>query len=238
MNSIEKNKKKSKMVVFDFDETLVKSQDVFYVMTERAIRKLCLPCSEYVVKHIYSEYDKEFFGWGKNLNDQIYIYKKHFQPLITLFSSDYYFIKQMAFFDGIKNVIKMLAKTDIALAIASSRDLISILNFLNINGVENEFNSIKATEGGLNYPDKPDTAVVRAISEELNIPLDRAIMIGDLPCDIQMGKKAGMKTIAVEYSEYSNREKIKKENPDVIIENNNARQMVKTIKKLLASKTK
>ena len=70
--------------------------------------------------------------WGKDLNEQIDIYNKYFNPLVTQLSNIPYFYKQMEFYKEMKNVIIELSKTDINMAIASSRDLNSILTFLQI----------------------------------------------------------------------------------------------------------
>lgn len=219
MNSIEKNAKlkekfnavsvysfgkepveKSRLAVFDFDETLVKSQEMFYILMEDAMKRLNLPHSEYILKNVFANWDKEYFGWGKDLEEQKQIYVKKYQPLVTKLSNEMQYIKQMYFYDNMKSVIKSLAKTDIALAIASSRDLTSILTFMKMHGMRDYFSIIEATEGGKNFDDKPNTAIVNYIAQEVGIPLDRSVMIGDSPCDIQMGKDAGMKTIAVGYN--------------------------------------
>ena len=235
MNSIEKNNilvnkfkavpvrmygfkpEKTKLAVFDFDETLVQSQDMFFELNAEAMIMLNLPCTKEIVENIFNKWDKEYLGWGKNLEEQKEIYRTKFTPLVTKLSNDAYFINKMKFFEGMKETIKQLAKTDIALAIASSRDLHSILKFLQKEEVRDCFEMVEATEGGRNYKDKPHPAIVYYIAQEIGIPIERSVMIGDSPNDIKMGKNAGMKTIAVGYGKYANREKLYNENPDDFI---------------------
>ncbi len=209
---------KTKLAVFDFDETLVKSQDMFYLLMKEAMKRLNLSCSEYIVKNIFVGWDKEYFGWGKNLEEQKIVYTDKYQPLITKLASDPYFLNQMVFFDGMKQVIKDLANTDIALAVASSRDLTSILKFMKKECMKDYFSMIEATEGGKNFKDKPNVSVVNYIAQELGISLENSVMIGDSSSDIKMGKDAGMKTIAAGYGEYANKDKLMKESPDMFIE--------------------
>ncbi len=257
MNSIEKNielrekfkavpiedigkveKEKTKLAVFDFDETLVQSQDMFYRLMMVAAEKLGLVCDDVIVKKIFSKWDKEYFGWGKNLEEQKLIYIKKYQPMITTLCNNPFFIKQMKFFDGMQYVIRVLARTDIALAIASSRDVRSINTFLKKEGVDSCFSIVEATEGGKIFEDKPSISIVSYISQETGIPLERSVMIGDSLTDIKMGKNAGMKTIAAGYSRYSDVEKLKKENPDIIIDKKDKPlSIIFAIKDLLDSKT-
>lgn len=209
---------KTKLAVFDFDETLVESQDMFYELMAEAMKRLNLPSSFDIVKNIFAKWDNEYIGWGKDLEEQKHIYTYKYQPMITKLARDPYFLNQMVFFNGMKEVIKILAETDIALAIASSRDLTSILLFLKKEGVKDYFSMVEATEGGKNFKDKPNSEIVNYISQEMGITLDNAVMIGDSPWDIKMGKNAGMKTIAVGYSKYSVKSKLENEKPDIYME--------------------
>ncbi|MBR1544683.1 MAG: HAD family hydrolase [Alphaproteobacteria bacterium] len=257
MNSIEKDKmlkekfngvfvsefgktapEKTKLVVFDFDETLVQSKDVFHNINTEAMKRLNLNSDNDLASNIFVKFDKEYVGWGKDLEEQKQIYYSQYQPMITKVSNEEEFINQMKFYDGMKEVIKILAKTDIALAIASSRDLTSILKFLRKEGVKHCFEMIEATEGGLNYPDKPHPQIVNYISQELGIDLKNSVMIGDSPCDIRMGKNAGMKTIGIGYGKFSTREKLEKENPDRIVESSEPMSLIFNIQSLLDSKSR
>lgn len=167
----EKEVEKTKLAIFDFDETLVQSQDMFYQLMRVAAEGLGLLCDEEIIKKVFSKWDKEYFGWGKDLEEQKFIYKNKYQPLVTKLSNDPIFLNQMTFFDGMKYVIRILARTDIALAIASSRDVLSILTFLKREGMRSYFSIIEATEGGKNFEDKPDISIVSYISQEMGIPL-------------------------------------------------------------------
>ncbi len=136
----EEKKFNNGLVIFDFDETLVKSKHVFQQVNKAAMQYLDLECNDFIVSNIFALHDKEYFGWGKDLNEQIDIYNKYFNPLVTQLSNNPYFYKQMEFYKEMKNVIIELSKTDISIAIASSRDLASIIKFLNLEGVRGYFN--------------------------------------------------------------------------------------------------
>ena len=233
------NKKveKTKLAIFDFDETLVQSKDVFHDVNTEAMRRLKLNSDNDLASTIFFKFNNEYVGWGKDLEEQKEIYYSKFQPMVTKISNEDKFIYQMKFYEGMREVIKILANTDIALAIASSRDLTSILKFLKKEGVKDCFTIVEATEGGLNFRDKPDIQVVSYISQEVGVDLSNAVMIGDSPCDIKMGKNAGMKTIAAGYGRFSSKEKLEKENPDVLIDSlNRPMELIAHIQRLVNSK--
>lgn len=227
---------KTKLAVFDFDETLVHSKHVFRQVNNMAMEMLGLPHDDYIVATIYSLYKKQYIGWGKNLEEQQEIYHSKFNPLVSSLSADPRFYKQMEFYLDMKDVIKQLAKTNIALAVASSRDLKSILRFLDYEGVRDHFEMIQATEGGLIFDDKPSTQVVDWISTEVGISTDNAVMIGDSSCDVQMGKNAGMKTIGIGYGSFTSAEKIALEEPDYLLKDEKEiKNLPAVISKLLSN---
>ena len=218
MNSIEKDNSSSKIIIFDFDETLVHSKDMFNNVNRRAMEKMGFAHTEDIVKNLFAWVKKKYIGWGKNLEEQITIYDNEYSNLVTELSNQEEFLSQVYFYDGMIEVIKMLAKTDYKLAIASSRDLYSILAILQRNKLNTYFSTVKATEGGKNFKDKPDPQIINHISDELNAKSENVVMIGDTSSDIKMGKSAGMKTIGIGYGEYTSVEKIKEYSPDAVVE--------------------
>ena len=209
--------KKDSLVVFDFDETLVESRHIFYKVNKKAMELLNLPHDEVLPSNIFQVFDKKYLGWGKNLEEQIDIYKNKYSVLIDQLMRQKEYVKATKFFSGMIDVIRQLSKTNVALAVASSRDLESIINVLKYNGVINDFAIVEATYGGRKFNDKPDTHIVDYISTELGIPLNRSVMIGDSPCDVIMGKDAGMKTIAIGYGRYNKVDSLEELQPNALL---------------------
>ncbi|MBD5404979.1 HAD-IA family hydrolase [bacterium] len=208
---------KTKLVVFDFDETLVHSKEMFDNVNRRAMETLNLPHTEDIVKNAFNILQTEYVGWGKNFEDQVHIFKTRFNDTVVKLCNQDEFVNQVRFYNGMRNVIKQLAKTDVALAIASSRDLHSILKFLRKEKMLSYFEMIQATEGGKKFRDKPDTQIVNYISQEIGIPSTKAIMIGDTKGDIKMGRDMGMKTIGIGYGRYSSLDEMKNNAPNAIV---------------------
>ena len=66
------------------------------------------------------------------------------------------------------------------------------------------------------YPLKPSPAGIRIILEELGIPPESALIVGDSTHDIEAGKAAGLRTCAVTYG-YRPAEVLKEAGPDFMI---------------------
>lgn len=211
------NEEKNKLVVFDFDETLVQSKDMFFNANKRAMEILNLPHNDYIVSNIFILVNSEYLGWGKDLKEQVEIYENLYAPLVTKLSNTEEFLNQVKFYNVMHSVIKELAKMNIALAVASSRDLYSILSVLKREGLKDYFDIIEATEGGKIFRDKPDTHIVQYISQEVGVPLEKAVMVGDSKCDIDMGKSAGMKTIGIGFGAFTSLEKMESCRPNVLL---------------------
>lgn len=223
MNSIEKNlanrtvDSNSKTVVFDFDETLVFSKKMWRQLNKYVMSKLGLPYNSFVLDNMFKLYDKEYIGWGKDLKEQVKIYNNDFVRLVDKNTKNPDFYKLMSFFDNMKEVIKTLFNTNFTIAIATSRDLGSVLEFLAYEDMLKYFDAIRSTEGGFLFKDKPDPYILKVISHDLGISLDNAVMIGDSVVDIEMGKNAGIKTIGAAYSRCTSKPSIAKCKPDYIL---------------------
>lgn len=66
------------------------------------------------------------------------------------------------------------------------------------------------------YPLKPDPAGIRIILEELEVPPEKALMVGDSTHDMEAGRAAGLRTCAVTYG-YRPAETLKEMKPDLMI---------------------
>lgn len=214
MNSTEKE---AKIVIFDFDETLVHSKGMFDNVNRRALDILGLPYTEEVVKNLFMSVREKDLGWGMNLEKQKRFFETEFNDLIVKLCNEDEFLKQVKFYDGMRKVIRELAKTNIKLAVASSRDVYSIMSILKREEMLSYFDIVEATEGGKIFKDKPDPEIVKYIAENVGASLENSIMIGDTSGDVKMGKAAGMKTIGIGYGKYTSAKKMKEYSPDYIV---------------------
>ncbi len=76
---------------------------------------------------------------------------------------------------------------------------------------------VKVIGGNAGYPAKPDPQGLQAILSTLEVPAEKAIMIGDSGNDIHVGKALGVKTCAVSWG-YRPLDELKALQPDFIAE--------------------
>ncbi|MDE7396531.1 MAG: HAD family hydrolase [Muribaculum sp.] len=118
-------------------------------------------------------------------------------------------------FPNVANTMRQLKERGLTLAIATSRSRISVLQMLDTLGLAPLISTVRADEDVANKKPAPD--MVLSILDELNIPADNAITVGDTTFDITMGTKAGTATIGVSYGNHS-KERLATARPDNIID--------------------
>jgi phosphoglycolate phosphatase len=64
---------------------------------------------------------------------------------------------------------------------------------------------------------KPDPAPLRLAAEELGVPAEHCVYVGDAPRDIAAGKAAGMRTVAATYGYIAPREDVRAWGPDLLM---------------------
>jgi len=82
-------------------------------------------------------------------------------------------------------------------------------------GVSEFFSRVIGGDTGL--PKKPDPAAALEILREAEVKPEEAVYIGDSALDIETGRNAGMKAIAVTYG-FGKRAELEKSNPDYLLE--------------------
>lgn len=126
----------------------------------------------------------------------------------TIASKDY--PKSLAY-AGIVELIKKLKEAGLFLAVVSSDSPKTLLPEMKEYGLENIFDEVIT-----DVHDK--TEGVDKILSENNFSKEETIFIGDSNHEIEVGKQAGIKTIAVTWG-FTSEEKLKSMNPDFIAHN-------------------
>tara|TARA_Y100001968_G_scaffold332640_1_gene391631 strand:+ start:1971 stop:2744 length:774 start_codon:yes stop_codon:yes gene_type:complete len=90
---------------------------------------------------------------------------------------------------GVKNLLNNLNNTGIKCALISNDTKKGIQNFLELNGLQREFNSYWSSE---DYPMKPNPNAVKKLCSKLKLETSECILIGDSDLDMQMAQEAGI----------------------------------------------
>ena len=100
-------------------------------------------------------------------------------------------------FPHVRETLDRLKQRGILMAIASSRTSTSLWAFLHDMGIAHYFQLVVGAED-VSQP-KPSPMPVLHILNQMHITPDQALVVGDMPVDILMGRNAGTRTCGVTY---------------------------------------
>ena len=98
-------------------------------------------------------------------------------------------------FPGAVQMLSRLRAAGIGLAIASSRSSFTLAPLLRDMGLDGAFDVIVCGDG-VKHP-KPAPDAVLEVLRRMDVPAAEALVVGDMPVDIEMGRAAGVRTCGV-----------------------------------------
>lgn len=116
-------------------------------------------------------------------------------------------------FPGVKETLRRLKEEGYTLTIASSRSSKSLNGFLADMGIAEYISYVLGADSVSKA--KPDPEPVLKTLRELGFRAEETLVVGDMPVDILMGRRAGARTLAVSYGNASS-EELRKASPDMI----------------------
>ena len=219
------NKKNNKLLLFDYDGTLVDSSEMIIDGTREAFKRCGLQPPE--PSKIKSEI-------GKNLEKAISSYLPPNQ--ITMLDkiahkyrewyteTDIEGKKFEPLFEKIKQTLQTFVRNGWILGVATNKSSRGLDRGLEYHKIQ-EFFSITMTAD--KFPPKPNNAMAIYALEKLKVEKTNAYMIGDTVHDIEMGKNAGIGTIGVNWG-YNTEKQLVKSNADYIV--NNLDELIQILK--------
>ena len=105
-------------------------------------------------------------------------------------------VDDITLFDGVVELLTGLKQRNYLLAVAtgkSRRGLDNALQAVELKGLFHASRTADQTAG------KPDPLMLHELMEELNVPPERTLMIGDTTHDLLMAQNAGCPSVAVSY---------------------------------------
>lgn len=209
MNNKVKRKKDYKLIVFDFDGTLVDSVPSIYKTTNIMARKYCM-------KPISVEQIKDAIGVGLGI-----FLQKVFKKVLHLYGFDSikkYYIKlykknctyKNRTFPGVIHTLKILKKKGIKTVILSNKLSYFIKKSCKYVGIDKFFEEIIGR--GELKKDKPDPYPINYISKKYKISKKKILFVGDSQYDAECASRAGVDFFYLKYG-YGDKNKIKKFRP-------------------------
>jgi len=205
--------KNIKAVLWDFDGTLLDSNDVISESWRHTVMS-------YVGREVSDEELRRTFG--EMLIDSMRWLVPEVDPVEAVdFYREYQkeiFLDRIRLFDGTEEVLRALNKAGFKNAIVTSRLKRSTHRALNKFGLTELFDAVLTASDTDKF--KPDPEPIYMILDMIGCSPGEAIFVGDTSHDIEAGKNAGMFTVLVDWSDALPPGKIRDEapTPDAIIE--------------------
>ncbi len=195
-----------KLLIFDFDGTLADTHELIIQTNQEAMRRMGfpvledqvisrtigLPLEEGILTMFPQLAREDLPAWVKT-------YRTIFDELKTKIIP--------GLFPHVKETLEALHARGYVLTVASSRLSLSLNDFLRDMGIAPFFSYVLGADNV--SAAKPDPEPVLKTLRDLHFRADEALVVGDMPVDILMGKRAGAFTCGVTYGN-SDREALKK----------------------------
>lgn len=221
-----KNSRVNKLIVYDLDGTLIDSRRDISDAVNWTLKELGL-------SSVPSEQISTFIGSGvKNLMQQTLIHVGAGLPALTqattrvaptlldrsikLFRRRYgeHLLDQTCLYPSVPKVLEFF-KNRLQAVITNKPEKFS-LAILKTLGVNHYFFKVVGGDGG--FPKKPAPDALIEVLKEARVEPHEAVVVGDSAIDIETGRGAQVKTIAVTYG-FAKLEEIEKSKPDFILNN-------------------
>lgn len=206
--------KKIECVIFDLDGTLLDSKECSVKATKAAFTEMGLKVpSEVVIEHYMGiPIEESFFKMSEQPLDQ-----EIAAELIRIFRAYYQIYEEstLKVFPEIPHVLEILNKRKVPCFVVSSKKTAVVKRNLAAQDLADFFEEIIGSDTVSHY--KPHPEGINQLVTQYQVDPTKTIMVGDAIFDVQMGKAAGVKTIAVTWGSH-NAKKLSAEKPDALAE--------------------
>ena len=182
----------TKLIIFDLDGTLVDAYPAVVKSVNDTLKKLGFPKrSHEAVKRAVGWGDRQLMAQfvGEDLADKaIRLYRPHHTK--TLGAPGH-----VKFLPGAKMLLRFLDARGYKLAIASNRPAKFTRLILKGLGIDRCFDAVVCADRAPRPKPYPD--MLLAICKRLKIKKSEALFVGDMTIDVEAGRRAGIRTVAV-----------------------------------------
>ncbi len=188
-------------VIFDLDGTLIDSVDLFYSMFCQGLQEVELPPvpKEEVLESMGSGAKLHETWQAVTLNMDESMMERKYARLLEVFEDIWKerYENEVKLFPGVKTLLNKLLKAGISLGVVTSSFYEGKMDLFTREGIcpLAVFQSIVTGHDTAN--NKPHPEPVRLCLKQLGISDGPVFFVGDSPCDIKAGKKAGLLTAGV-----------------------------------------
>lgn len=181
------------LVVFDWDGTLMDSTHGIVAAIQGACRDLDLPVPS-----------ASAASWVIGLSLESALRRavpELTQAMLPRFLERYrihYLLRDpdLQLFEGVTGMLDALAGRDVRLAVATGKSRVGLNRVLAATGLRDRFDATRTADETFS---KPHPAMLHELMDELGVPPERVVMVGDTSHDLQMAANAGVHGVGVAY---------------------------------------
>lgn len=202
--------KEIKLVVFDFDGTLIESHENIYHAAIAAFNEMGISTNiklDEFKKTLGLHFKEIFSHFGILVND--------FEEFMRLYKNYYYkLINYSKPYPLSINTLSALKKKNYLIALLTTKIQDQADKIIDHFHLRNYFDEVMGRRNGIE--NKPSPEPLLHICDLLQTPPNQTLIVGDTELDIQCGKNAGCYTCAVTFG-YRTKEHLLNEHPDIIV---------------------
>jgi phosphoglycolate phosphatase len=192
-----------RLVVFDFDGTLVDSQHMIADCMAAAFQSLELPVPPpAAVRQVVGLRLEEAVGRLADTPPEATLTV----ALAARYRQAFWALRQSGrlhepLFPGIREALARLARRpEMLLAIATGKNRRGLVHSLAHHGLSDHFYSLRTADDG---PGKPHPAILQQAMAESGVEAEQTLLLGDTTYDMQMAGNAGVRAIGVSWGYHS-----------------------------------
>lgn len=204
---------KKKYIIFDFDGTLLNTNDVIVASWEASFKHfLGFKPERRAIEATFGETLKHtilrFFP--DETYETVRDYYREYQ--------NNHCDEMVSVYDDIRDLLDILKDRDFKIAVATSRTTYSLWNYMRDHEIDGYIDVVVTMDDVTKH--KPHSETVDKVLEKFGASPEEAIMVGDTKYDIGCAMNAGVDSVLVGWSHYVDLEQMKKEGyiPTYIIE--------------------
>ena len=205
-----------KLCIFDLDGTVLDTvKTIAYygnlALSKNGIEPIAVKEYNYFAGNGAVNLVKRMLRFRDQLTDEMY--EKVFADYNAAYNADTAYLT--APFEGIQETLDAIKAQGIKMAILSNKPHFATCGVITSWFGQGYFDIVYGQRE--NVPLKPDPTAVLGILEELNVPADACLYIGDTGTDMVTGKNAGLCTVGVLWG-FRGKEELLQNGADMIIE--------------------
>lgn len=185
-------------ILFDFDGTLADTAPGIVKTMQETFRRMQLPIpDERDMRATIGLPLTQALQMLGQLNDEdALIATRLYKELFPTFEAS-----DVSIFDGVRDTLARLRDHGLRLAIVTSRESVSLDMICEHHGIRDCFET-RVTHSD-HLPSKPAPDMVLALLDRMQLDRNEVLVVGDTTYDIEMGNRAGCRTVAVTYGNHT-----------------------------------